>query len=248
MTHLNRRQLLRTAGAGLAALTLPTVYAVAREPAKVAKEAAEGFTLPPLPYPYDALEPSIDKLTMEIHHDKHHAGYVKNLNAALKNHPDFLKMDLLEVLENVGKLPKDIQQNVINNGGGDYNHTLFWLWMAPKDKGGGADPTGELAKAIDASFDSVAKLKDKMTTAGMKRFGSGWSWLVLKDGKLDVYSTANQDSPVRMGATPLLGVDVWEHAYYLKYHQDRAKYLAAWWDVVNWKYVAERFNDAKKRA
>ncbi len=248
MTHLNRRQLLRTAGAGLAALTLPTVYAVAREPAKEANEAAEGFTLPPLPYPYDALEPSIDKLTMEIHHDKHHAAYVKNLNAALKDHPDFLKMDLIDVLKNVDKLPKETRQAVINNGGGDYNHSLFWLWMAPKDKGGGGEPTGELAKAIDAAFDSVAKLKEKMNTAGMKRFGSGWSWLVLKDGKLDVYSTANQDSPVLTGATPLLGVDVWEHAYYLKYHQDRAKYLAAWWDVVNWKYAGERYDDAMKRA
>ena len=193
MTHLNRRQLLRSAGTGLAALALSPLYAVAKDAAKDAP--ADGFKLPPLPYAYDALEPSIDKETMEIHHDKHHAAYVKKLNDALKDHPDFLKMDLIDVLKNVDKLPKDLQQNVINNGGGAFNHSLFWLWMAPKEKGGGADPTGELAKAIDATFDSVAKLKDKMSAAGVKQFGSGWAWLVLDKGKLDVVSTRQPEQP-----------------------------------------------------
>ena len=244
MTHPNRRQLLRSAGTGLAALALSPLYAVAKDAAKDAP--TEGFKLPPLPYAYDALEPSIDKETMEIHHDKHHAAYVKKLNDALKDHPDFLKMDLIDVLKNVDKLPKDLQQNVINNGGGAFNHSLFWLWMAPKEKGGGADPTGELAKAIDGAFDSVAKLKEKMNARRRQAVRQRWAWLVLDKGKLDVVSTANQNSPVLTGATPLLGVDVWEHAYYLKYHQDRAKYLEAWWNVVNWPYVADLYADAIK--
>ncbi len=244
MTHLNRRQMLRSAGAGFAALALSPFYHVAAR----AAAADEGFTLPDLPYPYEALEPSIDKETMTIHHDKHHAAYVKNLNAALKDHPDFLKMDLIDVLKNVDKLPKDIQQKVINNGGGHYNHSLFWLWMAPKEKGGGADPTGELAKAIGATFGDYGKFKDKMKTAALGRFGSGWAWLVLtKEGKLDVVSSANQDQPlITSGAAPILGVDVWEHAYYLKYHQDRGKYVDAWWDVVNWKTAGDRYADAMK--
>src|SRR5262249_27638240 len=155
MTHPNRRQMLQSAGAGLAALALSPLYAVGRP-------AAEGgFTLPDLPYPYDALEPSIDKETMQIHHDKHHAAYVKNLNDALKDHPDFLQMNVVDVLRNVDKLPKDIQQKVINNGGGHLNHSLFWTWMAPKDKGGGGEPTGELAKAIDGAFGDFGKFKEK---------------------------------------------------------------------------------------
>jgi Fe-Mn family superoxide dismutase len=244
MTHPNRRQMLGAAGAGLAALALSPLYAVAREPAKAA--AADGFTLPDLPYAYEALEPSIDKETMTIHHDKHHAAYIKNLNDALKDHPDFLKMDVADVLKNVKKLPDDIQQTVINNGGGHLNHSLFWGWMAPKDKGGGGEPSGDLGKAIASAFGDFGKFKDKMSTAGVKRFGSGWAWLVLKDGKLDVISSANQDNPLLTGATALLGVDVWEHAYYLKYHQDRAAYIKAWWDVVNWKGVADRYATAMK--
>ena len=242
MTHLNRRQLLRSAGAGIATLALSPLYAVAADAVKAA--APGGFTLPPLPYDYDALEPSIDAETMKIHHDKHHLAYVTKLNAALKDHPDFLKMDIVEVLQNVGKLPKDIQQDVINNGGGHLNHSLFWKWMAPKGKGG--EPSGALAKAIDASFDSLDKFKEKLITTGVKQFGSGWSWLILDKGKLAVVGTANQNSPVLHDATPLLGVDVWEHAYYLKYHQDRAKYLAAWWEVVNWKDVDARYGAALK--
>ncbi len=244
MTHLNRRQMLRSAGAGLAALALSPLYAAARGSAAA---DPDGFTLPPLPYPYDALEPSIDKETMTIHHDKHHAAYVKNLNDALKDHPDFLKMDVVEVLKNVDKLPKDIQQKVINNGGGHLNHSLFWLWMAPKDKGGGGEPTGDLDKAIGEAFGDFAKFKAKMKASALGRFGSGWAWLVLKDGKLNVVSSPNQDTPlITSGAAPILGVDVWEHAYYLKYHQDRGKYVDAWWDVVNWKDAADRYAEAMK--
>ena len=204
------------------------------------------YELPKLPYAYDALEPSIDKETMQIHHDKHHAAYVKNLNAALKDHPEFFKMDLLEVLQNVGKLPKDIQQTVINNGGGDLNHTLFWKWMAPKGKGG--EPSGALAKAIDESFESLDKFKAKLSTTGVKQFGSGWAWLILDKGKLAVVSPANQNTPYLTvpGSTPLLGIDVWEHAYYLKYQNRRPEYIAAWWNVVNWNDVDERYGAALK--
>jgi superoxide dismutase, Fe-Mn family len=239
MTHLNRRQMLQSAGAGVAALALSPLYAIAREPAV----AAEGFTLPKLPYDYDALEPSIDKETMTIHHDKHHAAYVKSLNDTLKDHPDYLKMEVADVLKSVDKLPKEIQQAVINFGGGHFNHSLFWTWMAPK---GGGEPAGALAKAIDGAFDSFTKFQDKLSTLAIKRFGSGWAWLVLKDGKLDVVSTGNQDSPILTGATPLLGVDVWEHAYYLKYQNKRADYVKAWWNVVNWKEVDERYGMALK--
>jgi superoxide dismutase, Fe-Mn family len=244
MTHLNRRQLLRSAGAGLATLALSPLCAVARDTAKAAAPA--GFTLPPLPYAYDALEPSIDKETMQIHHDKHHAAYVKNLNAALKDHPDFLKMDVVEVLKNVEKLPKEIQQAVINNGGGHLNHSLFWNWMTPPSLTGPVAPSGALDKAIDAAFGSFAKFQEKLSTAGVKQFGSGWAWLVLDKGKLAVVSSANQNSPVLTGATPLLGVDVWEHAYYLKYQNRRPEYIAAWWNVVNWKDVDERYGAALK--
>jgi superoxide dismutase, Fe-Mn family len=246
MTRLNRRQLLRSAGAGLATPALSPLYAVAADTAGTAKAARGGFTLPPLPYAYDALEPSIDKETMQIHHDKHHAAYVKNLNAALKDHPDFLKMDIVEVLQNVAKLPKDIQQAVINNGGGHLNHSLFWKWMAPEGKGG--QPSGALAKAIDESFESLDKFKAKLSTTGVKQFGSGWAWLILDKGKLAVVGSANQNSPVLKGATPLLGVDVWEHAYYLKYQNRRPDYIAAWWKVVNWKDVDERYGAALKGA
>jgi Fe-Mn family superoxide dismutase len=236
---------LHAAGAGLAAVGLAPLAALA---ADKDKDPPKGFTLPDLPYPYDALEPSIDKETMTIHHDKHHAAYVKNLNDALKDQPDFLKMDVLDVLKGVDKLPKEIQQTVINNGGGHLNHSLFWMMMAPKGKGE-SGPSGALAKAIDAAFDSLDKFKEKLSTAGVKRFGSGWAWLVYdpKASKLDVVSTPNQDTPYLAGQAPLLGVDVWEHAYYLKYHQDRAGYIKAWWDVVNWKTVADRYDAAMKK-
>jgi Fe-Mn family superoxide dismutase len=239
MPHLSRRELLRAAGAGAAALALAPLAARADD------KKAEGFTLPKLPYPYDALEPHIDARTMEIHHDKHHAAYVANLNAALKAHPELFQKRAYQILMDIQGVPENIRQAVINNGGGHVNHSLFWNWMKP---GGGGTPNGELAQAIDAAFGSFEKFRDKFSQAAATRFGSGWSWLVMDKGKLDVVSTANQDSPYMKGQTPILGLDVWEHAYYLKYQNRRADYIKAWWNVVNWDDVAGRYNEAKKGA
>lgn len=200
------------------------------------------FTLPPLPYAYDALEPHIDKMTMQIHHDRHHAAYVNNLNAAIAKYPALSSKSAEELIQNLAGLPEDIRTTVRNNGGGHINHSLFWEIMGPN--GGGA-PTGALAAAIAASFGSFDALKTKFNDAGAKRFGSGWAWLVKdKSGKLQVISTANQDSPLMDGLTPILGNDVWEHAYYLKYQNKRADYLKAWWNVVNWQAVERRFAGA----
>jgi len=197
------------------------------------------FQLPPLPYAYDALEPTIDAQTMTIHHDKHHAAYVNNLNAALEKHPELADKTADELVAHLDSVPEDIRAAVRNNGGGHVNHTLFWESMAP---GGSNVPTGALAAAIDETFGSFEDFKKQFQDAGVKRFGSGWAWLV-KDGggKLAIVSTANQDSPATDGHTPLLGNDVWEHAYYLKYQNRRPDYLAAWWAVVNWDTVAARF-------
>jgi Fe-Mn family superoxide dismutase len=200
------------------------------------------FKRDPLPYPANALEPYIDETTMKIHSEKHHEAYVTNLNSALEHAPDWQNKSIEEILQNVDKIPADIKGAVQNNGGGHYNHTLFWQWMAPN---AGGKPTGDLAAAIDASFGSFDDFKKKFAEAGMKRFGSGWAWLVVgKDGKLAITSSANQDNPISQGSRPILGVDVWEHAYYLKYQNKRADYLAAFWNVVNWNRVAELF--AKK--
>ncbi len=199
--------------------------------------------LPALPYAHDALEPSIDTQTMQIHHGKHHAAYVTNLNKALDSAPDLQSLSVEDLLKNIAKVPEGIRQAVINNGGGHYNHTLFWSIMGPN--AGGA-PSGELGNAIASAFSSFDGLKEKLNNAGMTRFGSGWAWLVFnKDGKLEVLSTANQDSPVMNGQKVILGVDVWEHAYYLKYQNRRADYLNAWWNVVNWAAVADRFAKLK---
>ena len=197
------------------------------------------FQLPPLPYAYDALEPTIDAQTMTIHHDKHHAAYVNNLNAALEKHPELADKTVDDLVANLASVPEDIRPAVRNNGGGHVNHTLFWEILAP---GGSSVPTGALATAIDAAFGSFDDFKKQFQDAGVKRFGSGWAWLV-KDagGKLAIVSTANQDSPTTDGLTPLLGNDVWEHAYYLKYQNRRPDYLAAWWAVVNWDLVGARF-------
>ncbi|MDZ4818418.1 MAG: superoxide dismutase [Planctomycetota bacterium] len=201
-----------------------------------------GFVLPPLPYAYTALEPSIDAKTMMIHHDKHHAAYVKNLNDALKAHPQYYKQSIAEILGNLDKLPKDIQTTVRNNGGGHANHTLFWAIMGPKQ---GGKPTGKLAAAIDKTFGSFDAFKEKFSTAATKVFGSGWAWLsVDKSGKLVLESLPNQDSPLMTGKTPILGLDVWEHAYYLKYQNVRPGYIGAWWNVVNWPEVAKNYEDA----
>jgi superoxide dismutase, Fe-Mn family len=197
------------------------------------------FSVPDLPYAYDALEPHIDEATMHFHHDKHHQAYVDKANAALEG-TEWADKDVEEVLQNLSSLPDDKQAAVRNNGGGHYNHSLFWEMMSPD--GGGA-PSGDLAAAIDAAFGSFDAFKEEFKAAGANRFGSGWAWLVKdSSGKVAVTSTPNQDSPISDGQTPLLGVDVWEHAYYLKYQNKRPAYLDAFWNVVNWNYVAERFS------
>jgi Fe-Mn family superoxide dismutase len=200
------------------------------------------FELPPLPYAKDALEPHIDALTMEIHHDRHHATYVTNLNNALKDSPELQNMSIEELVANLDKVPEAARTAVRNNGGGHANHSLFWDVLGPN---GGA-PTGELAAAIDSAFGSLDELKKQMATAGAGRFGSGWAWLVADSGgKLSITSTPNQDTPLMEGKTPIFGIDVWEHAYYLKYQNKRPDYLAAIFNVVNWDAVAKRYAAAK---
>lgn len=201
------------------------------------------FELPPLPYPYNALEPHIDEQTMRIHHDKHHGTYVTNLNKALESAANLAKKTIEELLTSLDAIPENIRMAVRNNGGGHYNHTMFWEIMKP----GGATLGGPLASAITSTFGSVDKLKEAVNAAGLARFGSGWAWLVIdKEGKLAVTSTPNQDTPLSTGQQPVLGVDVWEHAYYLKYQNRRADYLQAWWNVVNWTEVAARYDKARK--
>jgi superoxide dismutase, Fe-Mn family len=202
--------------------------------------------LPPLPYAYDALEPHIDTKTMQFHHDKHHAAYVKNLNAALDKHPELKKTPVEELLLRLDRVPEDIRKTVRNNGGGHVNHTMFWEIMKPN---GGGEPTGEIATAINQTFGSFTDFKKQFNEAGAGRFGSGWVWLVRnKQGKLQITTTANQDSPISEGSYPILGNDVWEHAYYLNYQNRRADYLAAWWNVVNWDEINKRFAAASKSA
>jgi Fe-Mn family superoxide dismutase len=201
------------------------------------------FTLPGLPYAPDALEPSIDKMTMEIHHGKHHNAYVANLNKAIESAPELAGLSIEELLaDNCAKVPEAIRTAVRNNGGGHANHSLFWPEMATN---AGGEPSGALAEAINSTFGSFANFKEKFSTAAATRFGSGWAWLAIAGGKLDLYSTANQDSPLMQGHIPVLGLDVWEHAYYLKYQNRRPEYIGAWWNVVNWAEVGKRF-DANK--
>ncbi len=201
------------------------------------------FTLPPLPYDYTALEPHIDAQTMQIHHTKHHQTYITNLNNALKDHPDLQSKTLEQLITNLDAIPEAIRMVVRNNGGGHYNHSLFWQIMGP---GGGGAPTGPVADAINADLGGFAAFKEAFTKAGLTRFGSGWAWLsVGKDGKLAVSSSPNQDSPLMDGATPILGNDVWEHAYYLKYQNRRPDYMAAWFETINWAEVNRRYQAAK---
>lgn len=200
------------------------------------------FTLPELPYKYDALEPYIDAQTMELHYTKHHQGYLDKLNAALENHNEYFSKDITEILRNIKEVPDDIKQQVINNGGGYANHMLFWEIMGP-DAGG--EPTGELLSAIERKFDSFDDFKEEFSNAASTRFGSGWAWLVLDDGELKVLNTPNQDSPYMQGLTPIMGLDVWEHAYYLKYQNRRPEYIENWWNVVNWNKVSELYNQNK---
>ena len=200
-------------------------------------------TLPDLPYAHDALEPHIDARTMQIHHGKHHQGYVNNLNKALEGKPDLEKKSLEDLLRGIEQVPEDIRTAVRNNGGGHANHSLFWTIMKP---GGGGQPSGALADAIDSAFGSFEQFKEQFNAAAGSRFGSGWAWLVAgADGKLKLYSTANQDSPYMQGDTPILGLDVWEHAYYLNYQNRRADYAQAFWNVVNWEQVAANYESAR---
>ncbi len=201
------------------------------------------FKLPELNYAYDALEPNIDAQTMEIHHTKHHQGYVNNANKALEGEEKFKDMSPKEVLENLDKVPEDKRIVVINNVGGVYNHNIFWKVMSPN---GGGKPKGNLSKKIDEDLGGFDKFKESFNKAAATRFGSGWAWLVLENGKLSVTSTPNQDNPVSEGKFPVMGLDVWEHAYYLKYQNKRPDYIEAFWNVINWDEVEKRFNEANK--
>jgi len=197
------------------------------------------YELPPLPYDYSALEPFIDEQTMRLHHDKHHQTYITNVNNALANHPDLAAKSVEDLIKDLAAVPEDVRTVVRNNGGGHANHTFFWQIMAPS---AGGDPTGAIATDITQTFGSFAGLKEQFAKAATTRFGSGWAWLTLDNaGTLKVESTANQDSPLMEGRTPLLGLDVWEHAYYLKYQNRRPEYIEAWWNVVNWAEVAKRY-------
>ncbi len=235
---ITRREALKfTAAAAAVAATLPATLSLQAQP--TAAPAPTGpFTLPPLPYPTDALEPHLDARTMEIHHGKHHAAYVNNLNKALADFPELAKKSIDELIQDQSTLPDKIRTAVRNNGGGHFNHSLFWQMMKP---GGGGQPEGELAKAIDATFGSYPAFKDKFTEAATKVFGSGWAWLALSGKTLKIESFPNQDAPIAAGLKPILGLDVWEHAYYLKYQNRRPEYIAAWFNVVNWDFASDRF-------
>jgi superoxide dismutase, Fe-Mn family len=200
------------------------------------------FQLPPLPYDFSALEPNIDAMTMEIHHDRHHAAYVNNLNAAIEKHPDLGSKSIEELLSNLSAIPEDIRTAVRNNGGGHYNHSIFWEIMKPQ---GGGEPTGAIAEAINSAFGDFATFKDTLSKAAVGQFGSGWGWAYLSGGKLTVKGFPNQDNPISEGGQPILGVDVWEHAYYLKYQNKRPDYVAAWWNTINWDAVNQRLSKAQ---
>ena len=200
------------------------------------------YTLPDLPYAYDALEPYIDEETMHLHHDKHHNTYVTNLNAAIEKYPELGEKTIEELLSDMDAIPTDIKTAVRNNGGGHANHSFFWEIMAPN---AGGEPTGEIKEAINEAFGDFSSFKEEFKKAAAGRFGSGWAWLVMENGKLAITSTANQDSPLMEGKTPILGLDVWEHAYYLKYKNVRPDYIAAFWNVINWDEVNKRFEAGK---
>jgi len=248
--NLNRRHFLKllgtttvTASIATTVTTAATIFASPNALAQgISSNSSGPFSLPPLPYDYAALEPYIDADTMRFHHDRHHAAYVNNLNAAIGRHPQLVNQSAIALLTNLDSIPEDIRSIVQNNGGGHVNHSMFWEIMTPK--GGGA-PTGNIATAINENFGSFAVLKQQFNDAGLKRFGSGWAWLVLtKAGKLEVTSTPNQDSPLMTGDFPILGNDLWEHAYYLKYQNLRGDYLNAWWNVINWAEVNKRLEIA----
>jgi superoxide dismutase, Fe-Mn family len=237
---MTRRHAIKTTALATAACAaaLPGTVARADSAAGPGGETPP-FKLPPLPYGFDALEPHIDARTMQIHHDKHHQAYVTNLNKALAGHIELESKTLDEMLQNPGNLPASLRTAVQNNGGGHYNHSLFWQMMSPS---GGGEPSGELAAAIDKTFKSFAAFKEELTKAATTRFGSGWAWLVIgSDKSLSIESTANQDTPLAESKHPLLGIDVWEHAYYLKYQNRRPDYIGAFFNVINWNFVSERY-------
>lgn len=210
--------------------------------ATIAAQEPQGpLVLPPLPYPVEALEPHIDAETMRIHHSKHHQAYVTNANKILAALPEFASLPAEEIIRQLDKAPESVRAGLLNNVGGHINHSDFWTMMSPK---GGGEPTGELAEGINQAFGSFAEFKKQFSEAAMKRFGSGWAWLVFKNGKLGILSTPNQNPPLLDGYTPLLGIDVWEHAYYLKHQNRRAEYIEAWWNVVDWNNVARRLDEA----
>ncbi|MFL9454622.1 MULTISPECIES: superoxide dismutase [Nostocales] len=238
---VNRRHFLFLLGSSAGVLALDAGTFAQKTPSRKQpnSNAPGAIQLPPLPYSYNALEPHIDAKTMQFHHDKHHATYVKNLNAALNKHPELKGKSVEALLRNLNNLPEDIRTTVRNNGGGHANHAMFWRIMKPK---GGGEPTGAIASAIKESFGSFASFKKQFNEAGVGRFGSGWVWLVrTKDGNLAVMTTPNQDSPIVEGNYPIMGNDIWEHAYYLKYQNRRADYLKAWWNVLNWDEINKRF-------
>jgi Fe-Mn family superoxide dismutase len=246
---LSRRALIRQSLAAAAGFTLADWLlwgqdrAIAAPIAQTSPTVPELFKVPPLPYAYDALQPTIDRETMEFHHDKHHAAYVKNLNTAIAPYPELHKRSIEDLISNLDALPANIRAAVRNNGGGHDNHSLFWESMGPN---AGGQPTGAIARAITDTFGSFEAMQTAFNQAGAKRFGSGWAWLVLdRQGKLAITSTANQDSPRMEGQIPLLGNDVWEHAYYLNYRNRRDQYLQQWWNVVNWPVINQRYEAAQ---
>ena len=241
--NLNRRHFLFLLGASTGVFALDTYAFAQNAPSGTQPRPNTGvIQLPPLPYAYEALEPHIDAATMRFHHDKHHAAYVKNLNAALDKHPELKSKSVESLLANLDNVPEDIRKIVRNNGGGHVNHSMFWRIMKPQ---GGGEPTGAIGSAINQNFGNFAAFKKQFNEAGTSRFGSGWVWLVRnKDNKLEVTTTPNQDSPISEGQYPIMGNDVWEHAYYLKYQNRRPDYLDAWWNVLNWDEINKRFAQA----
>ena len=241
---MTRRQVLKTTALASVAFAAASPVRMANaQPSQgsVATSASGGpFTLPPLPYPFDALEPHIDAQTMQIHHDKHHAAYVANLNRVVAQFPELGKKPVEGLLKDLNAIPENIRVAIRNQAGGHYNHSLFWQVM---NKNAGGEPSGELSKAIDKKFGSFDAFKNQFSKTALGQFGSGWAWLVSDGGELKIQSTSNQDSPISEGKQPLLGVDVWEHAYYLKYQNRRAEYVAAWFKVINWDYVTQRFQN-----
>ncbi len=238
---VSRRTILTRGALGILAASSAT-KSRAQHPHHTESSASQGYTLPPLPYAYDALEPHIDARTMQIHHAKHHQAYVSNLNKALESHEEHHHESIDELLKHLSAFPESIRALVRNNGGGHYNHSLFWTVMTPK---GGGEPKGALAKAITTDLGGFASFKESFSKAATTRFGSGWAWLARGgDGKLFVTSTANQDNPLMDGSgVPLLGLDVWEHAYYLKYQNRRTDYISAWWNTLNWDAIEHRFHE-----